>query len=357
MSTPCSLRTAMVAAAAVAVVTLGRPALALDRIERKSTNDAQGEVANISRTAVTIKSRSKPAEEIPANDIDSIRWDGEPAALNLHRNDESGGRLDRAVAGYTAILAEVEQSKQNLRADVEFLIARATAKQGLSDAAKLPDAVQKLEAFRTAHPTSFRYFEALDYLGRVYLAQNATDKANGILTLLGEAPWPEYQMSGKLAAAGMQLKAGQTDEAIAGFDSVLSMPANDPAAQQKHREALLGKASALSKKQQHEQAAKLIESMIYDLPLDNTRVQAEAYLRLGDVLEAQGKTKEAVLAYLHVDVLFANEKPLHAESLYHLARLWASLGYADRAGDASNRLKQEYPDSPWAAKVTASRSG
>jgi tetratricopeptide (TPR) repeat protein len=309
------------------VLSQARSADALDRIERKSTSTpAQGDVTDVSRTAVTVTSRTKPAEQIPANDIVSIRWDGEPAALNLHRNDEAGGRLDRALTGYTAVLQEVDQTKRNLRADVEFLIARTVAKLALADPAKLEEAAQKLDAFRTANPTSYRYFEALDYLGRVRVAQNDTEKANAVFQLLGEAPWPEYQMSGKLAAAEMRLSAGQVDEALADYESVLKTSNEGAAGQEQRRQATLGKAAALSKKQQHDEAAKLIESLIYDLPLDNTQLQAKSYMRLGEVRDAQGKTKEAVLAYLHVDVLFPSEKPLHAESLYHLARLWACLG-------------------------------
>jgi tetratricopeptide (TPR) repeat protein len=162
-------------------------------------------------------------------------------------------------------------------------------------------------------------------------------------------------MAGKIAKAAMHASEGRFDEALSAYDSVIAVASDDPAVQAKRREAFLGKAVVLEKQQQHEKAARLLETLIDELPPDSARLQAETYLRLGGILERQGKSKEAVLAYLHVDVLFAGEKPLHAESLYQLSRLWASLGYVDRAADASSRLKQDYPDSPWAKKISASR--
>ena len=76
-----------------------------------------------------------------------------------------------------------------------------------------------------------------------------------------------------------------------------------------------------------------------------------AYVRQGDCLQAQNKTKEAILAYLHVPVLFSKEKALHAESLFRLSQLWGSVQKPERAADARAELERLYPDSEWAKKL------
>jgi hypothetical protein len=76
-------------------------------------------------------------------------------------------------------------------------------------------------------------------------------------------------------------------------------------------------------------------------------VNAEAFLRKGDCLREKGDDKDALLAYLHVDVLFASEKPLHAEALFRLSQLWEKVGSKGRADEARDRLRSDYENTEW----------
>ncbi|MEO1983980.1 MAG: tetratricopeptide repeat protein, partial [Fuerstiella sp.] len=58
--------------------------------------------------------------------------------------------------------------------------------------------------------------------------------------------------------------------------------------------------------------------------------------------------KAALMAYLHVDVLYPGEPAQHAEALLRLSQLWGPGGHKDRAADASTRLTERYPNSQWA---------
>ena len=60
--------------------------------------------------------------------------------------------------------------------------------------------------------------------------------------------------------------------------------------------------------------------------------------------------KAALLAYLHVDVLYFNYPNYHAESLYHLSKLWEQIGKRDRAKEAKDKLTTRYKGSSWANK-------
>ena len=70
-------------------------------------------------------------------------------------------------------------------------------------------------------------------------------------------------------------------------------------------------------------------------------------------LKQQQQLKPALMAYLHVDVLYAGEPAQHAEALLRLSELWGPSGHEDRAVEASTRLAERYPNSQWAKKIGA----
>jgi TolA-binding protein len=71
---------------------------------------------------------------------------------------------------------------------------------------------------------------------------------------------------------------------------------------------------------------------------------------LGLMFEAAGRNDEAELSYLKTDLLYPMQADAHAESLYHLAKLWAKQGNTQRAADAKQKLGKLYPTSPWTKK-------
>src|SRR3990167_4486855 len=101
MKSACVCLTAFVATVAVVV-----PAAAIDVVNRRSAPDkpAQGTISEMTRESVTVKPRLGDPVKVPANDIASIRWDGEPAKLNLARADEDGGRFEKALTTYQEVL-------------------------------------------------------------------------------------------------------------------------------------------------------------------------------------------------------------------------------------------------------------
>ena len=76
----------------------------------------------------------------------------------------------------------------------------------------------------------------------------------------------------------------------------------------------------------------------------------QAYNALGAFYRSKQQDTDAVLAYLHVDLLFASNPSAHAEALYHLSQLWGKLDKPDRGVDAANRLRANYAGSSWAQR-------
>lgn len=338
-------------AAGLAVILLGAiavgPLLAADVITRKSTKTpASGTITGSTADGVTIK-RGKKEETVPADDIVKIKWDGEPLRLNLSRSKEASGGLKEALEGYTAALKDSKATKKNLRTDLEYLIARTTAKMALADPDQRDTAIKLLSAFRSANSRNFRNYEALFFLGRVYTAKKDFAKAEEAYTQMQQAKSNDYKMAGQIALARVQLAKGDVEPALQSFDKVIAIPAKTPGELARRHEALLGKATCLMKQQQYDQAVAALDQVIDLVSPQETQIQAEAFLRQGDCLQAQGKFKNAILAYLHVDLLFAKERTLHAEALYHLSKLWPRVDQPDRGGDARAKLASEYPNSEW----------
>jgi tetratricopeptide (TPR) repeat protein len=324
-----------------------------DVVDRKgTTTPLRGDVKEVSRTEVLLKGRNNQREyRIPANEIERIRWQGELAQLTQARVEERNGQFDKAIAGYEAALKA--SSSENLTTDLEFLIARTTASKALADEENYDEPISRLEKFRESHPSSFHYFESLKLLARLYMAKPDVEKANATMKLLSEAPWNDFKMEADILRAQVAVAHGQIDAALGPLDNVLSVKPATPAEWSRRYEALLTKASCLQKQNKFQEAIDVLTSILDEAADDDTKTLAETCVRLGDCYQAAGRTREAILAYLRVDLLFPKEKANHAESLYYLSRLFAQDGKFDKAADASARLQQAYPHSPWTAKLAA----
>ncbi len=339
----------------IAVVVLAGPRSALAVIDEVTVRGAEkpvkGEVTKVSATELTVKPSVGAEQTIPANEVVDVRWGDEPVKMRLARVSEANGNLTKALEGYQEALAETKTQRAFVKRDIEFLIARALTKQALADPGKLDAAIEKLTAFIRAASDHFRYYPAVQLLGDAYLAKGDFEKARQQFDTLAKAPWSEAKKVAQIRRARILLAQGDTAGALQAFEDVIGQPASTPGDKERRLEALLGKATVLVQNKQYDEALKTIDTILQEAPVKSSGIQAEAYLRKGDCLQAQGRIKEAILAYLHVPVLFAHEKAAHAEALYHLARLWAAYDRPDRAEEARSELLSNYPNSPWAKKL------
>jgi tetratricopeptide (TPR) repeat protein len=326
-----------------------------DSISRRGNNTPlHGDVTSITRTEIVLTGRSNKKEyRIPANEIERIRWESEPAQVGQNHIEERNGQFDKAIAGYEAALKDAVS--ENLRTDLEFHIARATAAKALKGEDHYDDGMALLEKFRTAHPTSFRYYEALRLLAELYMTKGDVEKGNAALQAMGDAPWADFKMEADVLRAKVALAHDDVAGALKALDSVIAVNPASAAEKSRRYEALLTKASCLQKQTKYQQATDVLGSILDEASDEDTKTLAETCIRLGDCYQAGGRTKEAILAYLRVDILFPKEKKQHAEALYYLSRLLAQDGKPDKAAEAAARLQERYPRSPWTARLTTAR--
>ncbi len=327
---------------------------AIDIITRKSAkNRLSGKVTEVSKRFVKIKPQAGAEIEVPANDIEKIEWDGAPGTLSGALGQERNGNYEEAIKNLKAAMEKVPASAENLRTDFQFFISRALAKWALADHSKLPEAITRMKNFVDTNPSSFRYYEAINYLGQLYLANKDFANAGATFTKLENSPFDDYKLAAKSAKARVLLAQNQVDQALQAFDQVLQSPAKDESSKQRQLEAMLGKATCLHLKSKNEEALDLLETVIENAKESDVRLQAQAQVLRGKALLAEGKNQEALLAFLLVDVLFSGQQDLHAESLYNLSKLWTTVGQPGRADESRSILESKYPNSPWARKLAA----
>ena len=86
----------------------------------------------------------------------------------------------------------------------------------------------------------------------------------------------------------------------------------------------------------------MIHEVIRDADPEDSELHAIAYNALGQCYRQADKPKEALLAFLHVDVLYSSIPAAHVEALENLAALWTSFGQAGRAREARGLLRDQY---------------
>ena len=328
---------------------IAAPARAADFTDRIRTNGGMevGQITGTSPIEITLDKGTIGTIKVPVNTVRSVLLDGEPTELTQARLNSKNG-------GYATALERLGQIKQAglkrdlVREDVEFYLAYCAAQQALSGNGEIADAGRKLNDFVRRHPKNFHYLEAVEAMGDLLMASSKFAAAGRQYAELAKTPWPDYKMRAGVLVGRTLEAQGKHQEAIREFDTVLASPDDNPAAKEQKLSATLGKAVSLAQTDQLDQAVKLIEQMILDTDPEQKELQARAYNALGTCYERAGRTKDALLAFLHVDVLYSTVPDAHAEALSHLATLWDTVGQTARAREARQTLHEQYRGSRWA---------
>ena len=325
-------------------------AAALDSIKTKSGSVLCKVVASSPLKVDVEQGANADHKEIAVNQIDTIYYSEEPASLKSAKNDILAGRDEEAL-NLLARLKTDAITRKELREDIEFYTALAGARLAVEGTGKIVDAGRLMIAFIKNYPDSYHYFQACQTVGDLLAANRSFAQAEEYYARLAKAPWADYQMRAGVAIGRALLENGKFPEALDAFDKVLAKPADDSLSRTQNRAAVLGKAAVLVALKKNDEAIALANSFLKSADPDDSAGMARAYNVLGGALSQQGKTKEAVLAFLHVDLLYPTPPDAHAEALYNLARLWDDLHKTDRAARARQILEQQYKNTPWAQKA------
>ena len=303
------------------------PASAEDRVtfrERgsKGPQTVSGKIDSESLAGIKVNGRT-----IPIADVMDVQYDV-PAAIKLEypRALAAEARSPaEAVPVYEGLLKyPAVQNNRSIRRHIEFRIAMlnaARADEGKEQAAK---AVAALAKFKADHSDAWQLLPLTRALARLDLDREPPDydaarKAYEDLAAAPGAP-PDIKQECTYQVIDLYLLAGKLAEAK---QLASTLPSSDPRAQ-------AYQIGCQAPGENPAVAAKQLEDMIEKTTDRGTK--AVAYNMLGDVYRRDPKTKkDAVYAYLWVDVWYNDDPAEVLKADTRLASLFGELKDEDRA--------------------------
>jgi tetratricopeptide (TPR) repeat protein len=286
------------------------------------------------------------ARTFPVNQINRITYADENNELTNARNAVQ-------QKNYTAALNELKKlqsatiDRDYVKQDVAFYNALCLARMAMSEGGDQKAAQTAMLEFVKSAPNNWHFYDAAEILGE--LASALGDNAGAVRYYSGvaKAPWEDYRMRANNAIGNSLLSQKNAAEALTKFDEVLSASLSSPEAAAEKVVAQIGKAQCLAETGKVDEGVKMIEEVIEKNDPSDTTLFARAYNGLGNCYLKGGKTKEALQAFLHTDILFSADPQTHAEALYRLSKLWVDVNKSDRATAARSTLHEKYSGSAW----------
>jgi tetratricopeptide (TPR) repeat protein len=345
-------RTSTFVAFALLLAAIASPAVAqqfTDRI-RLVRGSETGEITDMTPLEVTINRGTAGNRAIPVNEIKTVTLDGEPPELSQARVNAANGNYEKAMQ----LLGEVDlQSirRDVIKQEVEFYQAFCAGKLALGGSGEITDAGRQLNSFVRSYPKNFHYLAAAELMGDLLVASGRYEPARQQYAELAKTPWADYKMRAAVAIGRTLQAQDKHNEAIREFDAALAMSAEGADAENQKLSATLAKAVSQAELGGLDEAVASIERVIQDADPEQKELHARAYNALGICYEKAGKTKDALLAFLHVDVLYNTVPEAHAEALAHLVPLWQAIGQDERARESRELLQERYAPSREAERL------
>lgn len=306
-----------------------------------------GTVKETARDGVVIGDKKKAGQKINANLIVSVSYEDEPEALTVARKALDSSQFKDALAQLGTIKNE-EKLPDMIRQETAFFKVFAKAQLTLSgDPEFEPLSVAKeLNQFTEEFPDSYHFYEAARLMIQLLTACDRVSDARDVCQQLADAPWPETKYEGKVTLGNIDLAEGQTEEAEKLFDEVIAAEESSAAIEKQKSYAKIGKALITAKGGDYDAAKKLFAQIQDESDSADAKLQATLYNAMGDAACGAGNNKEAILAFLHTDLLFSSARAEHIKALKNLVALWRSELREDRAQEAASILRGQYGLNP-----------
>ncbi|QDS91064.1 hypothetical protein EC9_52840 [Rosistilla ulvae] len=333
------------------VMLLGLPGVAtaqFDQVYPLRGTPMNGEFVGSTPTAVTIKVQGTD-REIAVNEIRRLGFKEDPAELKQARA--------RVLAGdYQSAMDELKKinpasvTRPIILQDLQFYLALCEGRLALSSGGDKGRAASSMLAFVRKASKSHHFFTAAETLGDLAVALGKYPEAIKYYgAISAQAPWPDYKMHAVMLEARALMAQKDFAGAEKKFASLAGVSAATAEIKRQQLLAQVGVARCQAETGSPDASIAKIEKLIAESDESDAELFGRAYNALGACYLKANKPKEALMAYLHVDVLFYDQPEIHAEALYQLSKLWEQVKKTDRAVAARNLLNDRYAGSRWAS--------
>ena len=320
-----------------------------DRVRLVGGKSKSGEIIRISALGVTIEKSGKTTE-ITIPEIRSIIFRGEPSELTQARLNALGGAYESALTRLAAINLDSVRGDY-VKQEIEFWNVYCNAKLALVGSKPIREAGGALNKFVLSNKQSYHFLNANELLGDLLMSMGNYPAAQQKYTLLARAPWPAYRIKSSVLVGQTLLAQEKYAEALEQFQTALDIKDDSDEGKNQHLAAKLGLGVATSGLGKVQQGTSMVEQVIRGADPENANLLAPAYNALGACYTKAKQPKQALYAYLHVDLLYGHIGKSHAEALHHLAPLWETIGQDGEARRVRLKLVDQYPASQWAQKT------
>lgn len=304
-------------------------------------------------TGMTVESvtmdMSGVARTFPVNEILRVQFADEPQELTNGRNAYLAKNYNVA-ADAIAKVGDIAALSPFVRVDVVFYRLAADVGKAMREGGDRAKAEAAMADFAGKAKTAgnYHFFESCFLLGELALTGGNPEAAVRYLKPVSESTIPEIQLRGKYQLGRALLASKKFPEALAQFNEVGGLSVNTPEAAQIQLLSSIGKATCLGETGKSAEGIAIAQNVIdKNDSQQDPALFGRAYNAVGVCHLKANRSKDALLAFLHTDLLFYQDADAHAEALYHLSQLWREANKADRAQDARNTLNERYLGSSW----------
>jgi tetratricopeptide (TPR) repeat protein len=309
-----------------------------------------GKIVSMSAMGINFESQRRGGPtEIPANEITRIIFGNSPESLLSAQGAILHGEYEKAI---DVLKKETtDDARPEVAQEIAFSRAYCTAKLALSGAADAMEAGKQMFAFITNSPDNFHNLKACELMGDLCVALGKFADAEKYYAKLSQAPWPDYKIRAQVALGRSYLAQDNASAADKAFDEALNNDAPGELAEAQRTTARIGKARCLALTGKTDVALRNLNEILDQTDEKHTEINAMAYNALGMALRKAGKPKEAILAFLHVHLVYSTQPDLDAEAVANLEKLFIETHKPNHASDMREILDDKYKNSRWAKGV------
>jgi tetratricopeptide (TPR) repeat protein len=285
--------------------------------------------------------------DIPAEEIRDIVYTIEPVSVMVNKYkpamkaEQAAGAVKdlqaraklykEAIQLYEDAIQGLKGEQLHARRHLEYKIAlvRWHMAQDLDQPELFKKAFASLAQYRNKHPQSWQVLQCLRFLAQWHLERKEFQEAEKVLWELSQSGANEsIRFDAGLAAIDALAQGGNYKDARAQLEVMLEKQPKDSPASLRIRIALV-ECLGYGDKTDLAEARKLAAEVLKETK-DKT-LRALAYNAMGVSYVKNKLWREASWEFLWVDMIYNQDKNVHAKALYYLVMVFENLGEVDRA--------------------------
>ncbi|MBL8889799.1 MAG: tetratricopeptide repeat protein [Planctomycetaceae bacterium] len=323
----------------------------LETVVKLDDSRLTGKMLEMNATEISIE-RNRQASKISVQEIDHIRFSDEPNRMNQVREQINGRQFEQAAKELAGMSWEGLRPETVL--DGLYYSAKVKAELALMGVAghSLADAVGLLRKFQESGKNHYQYNRAMLLYGQLAFSANRLPLAIETFQGLTGVADQMTAIQAYLELGNAQLLDNKPVEAAQSFKKAAEFDLADAQSLRLKQTAKIMGHVAEAGNGGIEASVSAIQAIIANESPDDVFLNAVAYNALGRLQFGANQMRDAELAYLHTELLFASNPQAHPEALFHLIKIWSDAGKTDRATEAREKLKGRYGGSYWATKLT-----